>query len=305
VEGWVERKETRSRFRPWRFRPREPATFTLRYRSQSRRPFVRWVKREDVAAALGAPEAADWGFELQAMFPDAEAEALYKDLELVIQSGDEDIVIDRAAEHSSLNRATEIWNRFLECPRESMVEIGARARSGITRREMFGACDYIGFDVVPGENVDVVGDAHFLSQYFDHQVDAVVSLSTFEHLIMPWRVVEEINRVLKPGGLVITQTHQTWPVHDQPWDFLRFSKDAWRGLFNEATGFRILDAAECGPCVLTPVLQQRSNWTTRLENQRGYMVSICLAQKTGEPQVGWTIDRPLYERIVGSAGYPG
>ncbi len=303
VAGWVERKSSTS-FPPWRRGPREETEFTLHHREQTHRPFVKWVKRADVATAFGA-RAADWGFELHAMFPDVDENELYQRIELSIRSGEDEIVIDRAAEHSSWGQANAIWDKFLARPRQRMVEIGARARSGITRREMFGACDYIGFDVLPGENVDVVGDAHFLSQHIDGLVDAVASLSTFEHLIMPWKAVEEINRVLKPGGVVITQTHQTWPVHDRPWDFFRFSKDSWRGLFNEATGFRIIDAAECGPCFSTPVVQQRSNASTRIEHQPGYMISICLAEKTGEPRVGWKIDRPLYERIAGAAGYPG
>ena len=110
---------------------------------------------------------------------------LYRRIELSIRSGEDEIVIDRAAEHSSWGQANaRSRDKFLARPRQRMVEIGARARSGITRREMFGACDYIGFDVLPGENVDVVGDAHFLSQHIDGLVDAVASLSTFEHLII-------------------------------------------------------------------------------------------------------------------------
>jgi len=248
--------------------------------------------------------SAGWGFELQSLFLDAEEDEIYRTLELIIRSGDEETIIDRAADHVSVSEAAAIWNQFHMQPKRRVIEIGARARSGITRRDMFGPCDYIGFDVTPGENVDIVGDAHFLSEYVTEQVDAVASLSTFEHLIMPWKVVMEINRVLKPGGLVITQTHQTWPVHDRPWDFFRFSKDSWRGLFNEATGFRILNAVECAPCVATPVLQQRSNAATRLDRQEGYMISICLAEKISDPCVSWTIDRELYNRISGSAAYP-
>ena len=46
------------------------------------------------------------------------------------------------------------------------------------------------------------------------------------------------------GGLVYTQFHQCWPLHHEPWDFLRFSKDAERGLLNEATGFEIVQAGD-------------------------------------------------------------
>ena len=111
--------------------------------------------------------------------------------------------------------------------------------------------------------------------------------------------------MLKPGGVVITQTHQTWPVHDRPWDFFRFSKDSWRGLFNEA--HRLPDHRRRGVRAVLldaggPAAKQRVD--THRASAR-YMISICLAEKTGEPRVGWKIDRPLYERIAGAAGYPG
>jgi SAM-dependent methyltransferase len=303
VRGWVERKPSRSWQRKILRRQRAPIEFSFRCAGEHVLPSVKWVDRPDLAAVFG-PTSTDWGFELHSIFLDGEENEIYRTLELIIRSADDEVVIDRAAEHVSLAEAAEIWNQFHGRPKTRVIEIGARARSGITRREMFGACDYIGFDVMPGENVDIVGDAHFLSEYVTERVDAVASLSTFEHLIMPWQVVTEVNRVLKPGGLVITQTHQTWPVHDRPWDFFRFSKDSWRGLFNEATGFRILNAVECGPCVSTPLLQQRSNAATRLDHQPGYMISICLAEKIGEPCVSWTIDRDLYKRISGPAAYP-
>jgi ubiquinone/menaquinone biosynthesis C-methylase UbiE len=49
----------------------------------------------------------------------------------------------------------------------------------------------------------VVGDAHPITEALgSRRFDAVFSLFTFEHLLMPWQVAGEINRVLKPGGLL-------------------------------------------------------------------------------------------------------
>jgi hypothetical protein len=42
---------------------------------------------------------------------------------------------------------------------------------------------------------------------------------------MPWKAVIEIIKVMSPGGLIFTQPHQTWPIHETPWDYWRFSRD--------------------------------------------------------------------------------
>ena len=58
------------------------------------------------------------------------------------------------------------------------------------------AASYVGFDFYPGENVDVVGDAHKLSSYFGHdeKFDLIFSSAVFEHLHMPWIVAQEIQK---------------------------------------------------------------------------------------------------------------
>jgi 2-polyprenyl-3-methyl-5-hydroxy-6-metoxy-1,4-benzoquinol methylase len=52
--------------------------------------------------------------------------------------------------------------------------------------------------------VDIVGDAHKLSSYFENgkQFDIVFSSAVFEHFAMPWIVATEIAKILKVGGFV-------------------------------------------------------------------------------------------------------
>lgn len=135
----------------------------------------------------------------------------------------------------------------LSCRRSgTLLEIGGRARSAPSSYRPLAppGWRYVSFDIVDGPDVDVVGDAHELSSYFDAgSIDAIVSASVFEHLAMPWKAVLEMNRVLAPGGTVLTTTHQAWPLHEQPWDFWRYSDASWHALFNESTGFRLDQAA--------------------------------------------------------------
>src|SRR5262249_19828853 len=128
----------------------------------------------------------------------------------------------------------ELNRRFVSCLKErkgTLLEIGSRARSGNIRRDSLPAgMSYVGLDVKAGDNVDVVGDAHELSELFSpERFDAIMSFATFQHLIMPWKVAIEMNRVLRVGGLVFITSHQTWPMCDVPWDFWRYSDRAWHG----------------------------------------------------------------------------
>lgn len=135
-------------------------------------------------------------------------------------------------------------------PSPAVLEIGSRNVTGITRRELFPhRTEYTGFDVLPGEGVDVVGDVHQLSQHFAAEhFDLVYCVMVFEHLLFPWRAVLEINKVMKTGGYLHVSTHPVWPEHEMPWDFWRFPKNGFHALFNKHTGFEIVALTEGLPC---------------------------------------------------------
>lgn len=194
-----------------------------------------------------------------------------------------------------------IYSRFrsevFARPRPSILELGSRARSGHERRDHFPDTHYVGFDIKPGPGVDVVGDAHRLSACFPpDSFEFATSISVFEHLAWPWKAVLELGQVLKQGGLVYTQSHQTWPLHDAPWDFYRFSRSAWISLFSEATGFEVVEAADLMPARVVP-LQQSGDPAIAVERGTGYLMSACLARKTGPAKVAWDAV-PELERLL-------
>ncbi|MBW4657538.1 MAG: class I SAM-dependent methyltransferase [Drouetiella hepatica Uher 2000/2452] len=171
-----------------------------------------------------------------------------------------------------------------------VLEIGSRNRSGNVRRSLLGdRIEYVGMDIVAGENVDVIGDAHNLSGLFPHgSFDAVFSISVFEHLLMPWKAAIEINHVLKPGGWVMIATHQTFPLHEVPWDFWRFSDQSWHGLFNSQTGFKILETA-CGESAAI-VAHLLHSVTADMDIHPAYLATAVLCQKTQDTTLRWDAD---------------
>jgi SAM-dependent methyltransferase len=93
---------------------------------------------------------------------------------------------------------------------------------------------FIMSDFQDGADVDVVADIHTLSKSFSRDsIDLVISCSVFEHVQRPWIAAHEIARVLKPGGLLYVQTHQSFPIHGYPSDYYRFTKEALSTIFED------------------------------------------------------------------------
>ena len=130
-----------------------------------------------------------------------------------------------------------------------VLEIGSRNVTGINLRARFSEATYVGFDVYPGENVDVVGDAHKLASYFVGQdrFDLIFSSAVLEHLCMPWVAAIQIQKMLKVGGTLFVETHFSYSSHERPWNFFQFSDMGLRALFNDALGFDLIESGMSNP----------------------------------------------------------
>ena len=179
-------------------------------REPSSRHFHRGIYRPDLQEIYGG-DAGSWGFVARGLLSSYDSDDNVEEA-LVLRvgaPGAEEATIERPSQHFLPSDDAEFHGTFTEFVRTvvarggRVLEIGARARSGVTRRELFPPpVVYVGLDVSAGPNVDVVGDAHHLSQFVTGKFDAAFSISTFEHLLMPWKVVLELNKILRDGGLV-------------------------------------------------------------------------------------------------------
>lgn len=86
------------------------------------------------------------------------------------------------------------------------------------------------FDIDPARQPDVVGDAHSLP-FSDGSIEAILCTEVLEHLHTPQLAINEMHRVLKPGGQLILTTRFVFPIHDQPIDYFRFTKYGLQELF--------------------------------------------------------------------------
>lgn len=129
--------------------------------------------------------------------------------------------------------------------------------------------DWTRVDREVGTDVDVVADAHRLPYELalDHDpvpagalFDAYVACSVFEHLERPWEAMQAAAGVVRPGGLVYVQTHQTFPLHGYPSDFFRFSKEALAVIMEDA-GLEMVHAGYLYRCTIVPP-PEVTRWNT-------------------------------------------
>ncbi|MES9924538.1 MAG: class I SAM-dependent methyltransferase [Candidatus Thiodiazotropha endolucinida] len=199
-----------------------------------------------------------------------------------------------------------VFNGFIASvnamPQPAVLEIGSRDVTGVVWRDVFHpSASYTGLDIHPGDNVDIVGDVHTLSSLLPGEhYDAVFSVSVFEHLAMPWKAVLEINRVMKPDGLLYISTHPAVPPHELPWDFWRFSGETFKTLLNESTGFEILESQEGTPGRILSL--SRDHTTARVHLFPINQSIAVLARKTGSPDPGLAWDIPVSSIL--SSHYP-
>jgi SAM-dependent methyltransferase len=88
----------------------------------------------------------------------------------------------------------------------------------------------VGIDVYCSPYTAVVADGHFLP-FADGAFDGVWIQAVLEHVLCPQDVVDQIHRVLRPGGIVFADTPFMQQVHEGAWDFTRFTASGHRWLF--------------------------------------------------------------------------
>src|SRR5687767_13155009 len=86
-------------------------------------------------------------------------------------------------------------------PRHSVLEIGSRNVNGTIRPLFNGSTRYLGIDMLPGFDVDVV--ANGATYQPSHPVDTVISCEVLEHTPEAPKIVGHALEVLEPGGVLI------------------------------------------------------------------------------------------------------
>lgn len=93
------------------------------------------------------------------------------------------------------------------------------------------AWHYQGVDMEDGKNVDLVLQTpYFWKEIKAKSKNVIISGQAFEHVEFFWILIDEIVRVLKPGGLICIIAPSRGYEHRYPVDCWRFYPDAFRAL---------------------------------------------------------------------------
>ena len=162
---------------------------------------------------------------------------------------------------------------------------------------------YVGFDH-PGtqhdrSRVDVWGDAAALP-FEDGSFDTVVSFHVLEHTEDPGKVVSEMARVLRPGGIVLLAVPFMWGLHELPRDFFRLTPAGLVQLLERAGLERAYVEPICGSLGTQGLLA--SYFLLRLVNQAPALKPVAAPAVAGVQLAAIAADH-LYRDVTDAGGY--
>jgi hypothetical protein len=119
--------------------------------------------------------------------------------------------------------------RFIPSVSGPILEVGSKDYGSTSSfREFYSGREYIGIDMEPGKNVDLVidlteGVGGLQKNYFA----LGICCSVLEHVRKPWVFAEHLASVLRADGALYMSVPWVWRYHAYPDDYFRFS---WRGV---------------------------------------------------------------------------
>lgn len=94
---------------------------------------------------------------------------------------------------------------------------------------------YIGIDILPGIEVDVIMDvSEIVDRFGPCSFDVILSLESLEHIENWPLAISNMKRVVRPlGSIVLTTRSYGYPLHGFPEDYWRFEESDLRAIFDD------------------------------------------------------------------------
>jgi ubiquinone/menaquinone biosynthesis C-methylase UbiE len=134
-----------------------------------------------------------------------------------------------------------IYNTFKHYgQRDELLDLGCGVKPF---KEIYSAFArrHVGIDVEtsphPKSQVDQIYDGKRIP-FENERFDYVLCTEVMEHVAEPVAFLHEINRVMKPGGVLVMTTPFMVSLHEEPYDFYRYTEHGIRYLLR-LTGFKL------------------------------------------------------------------
>lgn len=96
-------------------------------------------------------------------------------------------------------------------------------------RPYFSNKEYVGCDMRAGLGVDRILNLLDIDLP-SASVGTVLCMDTLEHVEYPHIALKEIHRILTDNGIVVISSVMNWHIHNHPFDYWRFTPEAFRSL---------------------------------------------------------------------------
>ncbi len=99
--------------------------------------------------------------------------------------------------------------------------------------------EYVGCDIVQSSErrADVICPATLIPLK-DASFDTILCTQVIEHVADHRALLQEAHRLLRCGGVLILSGPMYWPLHEEPYDYFRFTKYGFSSILENA-GFRV------------------------------------------------------------------
>jgi SAM-dependent methyltransferase len=136
-----------------------------------------------------------------------------------------------------------------------------------------------------GVDIEISGHDHSTSEvdffydgetlpFDDGRYDAVASFETLEHIFNPSRILSEINRVTKGGGMLLLSVPFVWDEHEVPYDCARYTSFGLRHVLG-AAGYDIVELRKTTTYFLTVAQMLIAYLHQHVFPRRGFFRHLC------------------------------
>ncbi len=126
------------------------------------------------------------------------------------------------------------------------------------------ASEYVGVDwnnsLHGSTTVDVFADLNEELPFEDETADTIVSFQVLEHVKEPSFFISECYRVLNKDGAIFITVPFMWHLHEEPYDYYRFTEFGLRHIF-ETAGFKDIKISRY--CGFWPVWVLKFNYASK------------------------------------------
>jgi len=103
------------------------------------------------------------------------------------------------------------------------------------------------FDVMPRHTDNSEHYLEYFKDYKDESYDTVVCSGLLEHVKHPDKLIENLHRVLKPGGKAFVSASSVFSIHRGPENYFHFTHFGARFLFEKHDWSELKISGSCGP----------------------------------------------------------